>query len=284
MPPNAPPTARRRRLGTELRRLRERAGMTATNAAALISANQSRISNIEAGRYGVSAERVRALAANYECVDKALVEALAGMTGERGRRGWWEEYRDRLPARMLDLAELEHHGHRLRTAHIANLPGLLQTFEHARAVCRQVVPELSPPEVEHRASFRIKRQTVLFREDPVPYQAVLHEAGLRMQFGGRATARAQLKHLLAMSEREHITLLVIPFAAGAFAGSTQPLYYVHGAVPQLDTVQLDQSHGPVFLDAEAQLDKYRLVLERLTATALDPKKSQDFIHSIVRDL
>ncbi|GAA3378183.1 helix-turn-helix transcriptional regulator [Streptomyces sannanensis] len=277
------PTARRQRLGTELRRLREKTGMTATAAAALLGANQARISNIEAGRYGVSADRVRTLACHYECGDKELIEALAAMTGDR-KRGWWEEYRGILPNGMLDLAELEHHGRRLRTAHIANLPGLLQIPDHARAVFRQVVPELPPPEVEHRLSFRIKRQTVLFRDDPAPYRALIHEAGLRMRFGGRAVARAQLDHLLSMSEREHLTVRVIPFAAGAFAGSSQPLYYVHGPVPQLDTVQLDQSHGPVLLDAEAQLDKYRQVLSRLEATALGPTESRDFIHDIVRNL
>ncbi|WP_345042783.1 DUF5753 domain-containing protein [Streptomyces sannanensis] len=257
--------------------------MTATAAAALLGANQARISNIEAGRYGVSADRVRTLACHYECGDKELIEALAAMTGDR-KRGWWEEYRGILPNGMLDLAELEHHGRRLRTAHIANLPGLLQIPDHARAVFRQVVPELPPPEVEHRLSFRIKRQTVLFRDDPAPYRALIHEAGLRMRFGGRAVARAQLDHLLSMSEREHLTVRVIPFAAGAFAGSSQPLYYVHGPVPQLDTVQLDQSHGPVLLDAEAQLDKYRQVLSRLEATALGPTESRDFIHDIVRNL
>ncbi|MFJ9906982.1 hypothetical protein ACIRVK_29505 [Streptomyces sp. NPDC101152] len=57
--------------------------------------------------------------------------------------------------------------------------------------------------------------------------------------------------LLEMNEREHIAIHVIPFAAGTFAGSGQSVYCAEGPVPQLDTVNLDQSHGPVFLDAEA---------------------------------
>lgn len=94
MPQPSPlPTARRRRLGVELRRLRERADLSATQAAALVGATQSRVSNIEAGRYGVSADRVRAIARHYDCTDEPLIEALAALTGER-RRGWWEEYRD----------------------------------------------------------------------------------------------------------------------------------------------------------------------------------------------
>ncbi|MGW0788557.1 hypothetical protein ACWD04_09925 [Streptomyces sp. NPDC002911] len=48
-----------------------------------------------------------------------------------------------------------------------------------------------------------------------------------------------------MSTHAHVVLQVIPFPAGAFAGSGQSIYYIHGAVPQLDSVNLDQSHGPV---------------------------------------
>ncbi|MFP1626165.1 helix-turn-helix domain-containing protein [Streptomyces sp. 5K101] len=283
MTPSSTPTARRQRLGAELRKLRERAGFTTTQAAALLGGNQARISNIEAGRYGVSADRVRTLTCHYDCSDTELVEALAAMTGER-RRGWWEEYREILSNGLLDLAELEHHGRRLRTAHTSGIPGLLQTLDHAREIMRQVVPALPPSDVEHRISFRIKRQAVLVREDAVPYEAIIHEAALRMRFGGRSVAAQQLQHLLEMGQRDHISIRVIPFEAGAFPGSGQPLYYVHGPVPQLDTVQLDQAHGPVLLDAEAQLNKYRQVLARLESLALSEPESADFIHTIAKDL
>ncbi|MCX5110513.1 helix-turn-helix transcriptional regulator [Streptomyces sp. NBC_00378] len=283
MSAGARPTARRQRLGAELRKLRERAGVTATEAAKLIGGNQARISNIEAGRYGVSAERVRALSCHYDCSDHELVNALAAMTGDR-KRGWWEEYREILSSSLLDLAELEHHGTALRTSHTAGLPGLLQTADHAREVFRQVVPALPPPEIEHRLSFRIKRQSIVFRENPLPYHAVIHEAALHMEFGGSTVARQQLAHLLTMSERGHITIQVIPFKAGGYPGAGQPIYYVHGPVPQLDTVQLDQSHGIALLDAEAQLHKYRQVLARLESLALGAAESRDLMHNIAQNL
>ena len=148
-----------------------------------------------------------------------------------------------------------------------------------------MVPDLSPPEIEHRASFRIKRQGVVFRHrEQVQYQAIIHEAALHMRFGGRDVARQQLKHLLKMGEHPNITVLVIPFEAGGFPGAGQPVYYIHGAVPQLDTVQLDQAHGMVLLDAEAQLDKYRRVLDRLTALSLIETESRALIHSIILNL
>ncbi|MET9777327.1 helix-turn-helix transcriptional regulator [Streptomyces sp. NPDC006367] len=283
MPVRSNPTARQLRLGTELRKLRERAGLTSTEAARRLGIKQAQVSNMETGRLPVSAERVRTMACLYECPDKNLVEALAGMTGER-RRGWWVEYRDVLPSGLLDLAELEHHGTALRTAHTSGIPGLLQTLDHAREVFRQVVPELSPPEVEHRASFRIKRQAVLFRKDPSPYRAIIHEAALHMRFGGRHVARQQLKHLLKMSEHPNISLRIIPFDAGGYPGAGQPIYYVHGPVPQLDTVQLDQSHGIALLDADAQLDKYRKVLDRLTALSLIELESRALIHRVIQTI
>ncbi|MFP3992611.1 helix-turn-helix transcriptional regulator [Streptomyces sp. E11-3] len=276
------PTGRQLRLGRELRRLRESAGLSSTEAAQLIGIKQNQVSNMEAGRIGVSPERLRTLACHYDCADKGLVEALIDLAAER-KRGWWEEYREVLPAKLLDLAELERSGHALRTAHTSGIPGLLQTTDHAREVFHQVVPELSPREVDLRTSFRIKRQGVLFvHREPVPYQAVIHEAALHMRFGGRDVARQQLKHLLKLSEHPNVTILVIPFDAGGYPGAGQPIYYVQGAVPQLDTVQLDQSHGIALLDAEAQLNKYRKVLDRLTTLSLIETESRALIHRIIQ--
>jgi hypothetical protein len=257
--------------------------LTSTQASQLLGVKQNQISNVEAGRTGVSPERVRTLACHYDCGDKDLVQALSVMAGER-TRGWWEEYREILPAPLLDLAEAEHHATSLRTAVTVHIPGLFQTTDYAREIFRQDVPEMSPPDIEHRVSFRIKRQAVLYRELSVPQQAIIHEAALRMKFGGPSVTRHQLHHVLSLSERDHITVQVIPFDAGAFPGSGQSIYYCEGPVPQLDTVNLDQSHGPVFLDSEAQLDKYRVLLDRMEACALSPSESRDFIHKVAQDL
>ncbi|MFD7060375.1 helix-turn-helix domain-containing protein [Streptomyces sp. NPDC059906] len=279
----ANPTGRQLRLGAELRKLRERAGLTSTQASQLLGVKQNQISNTEAGRMGVSAERIRALACHYECPDRPLVDALCTMTTER-KRGWWEQYREILPGALLDLAEVEHHAVRLRTAITAHIPGLLQTTDHARELFRHVVPDLAPPDIEHRVSFRIKRQTVIYRDAPTPYLALIHEAALLMQFGGPSIARRQLQHLVDMSERDNVTIRVIPFSAGGFPGSGQSIFYSTGPVQQLDTVHLDQSHGPVFLDAAAQLDKYRILLDRTEAKALPPTNSRDLIHRAIQHL
>ncbi|GHF35142.1 transcriptional regulator [Streptomyces mashuensis] len=283
MPLRSSPTARQLRLGAELRKMRERAGLTSTEAGRLLGTNQAQISNIEASRFGVSEDRIRALARNYSCGDETLINALVRMAGER-KKGWWEEYRGILPPDLLDLAELEHHAVVLRGAYVAHLPGLLQTAEHAREVFRQAVPRLAPPEIEHRVSHRVKRQEVLFRDRPTPFTAIIHEAALRMRFGGPCTALHQLRHILEMSEREHITVRVITFDAGSFPGSGQSILYAAGPVRQLDTIHLDTEHGSALLDAEARLENYRVVLDRLEEIALGPRESRKLIHGLAQEL
>ncbi|MEV5599146.1 helix-turn-helix transcriptional regulator [Streptomyces sp. NPDC052496] len=283
MPAREAPTVRQRRLGGELRKLRERAGLSATEAGALTGLGQSRVSNIEVARIGVSAERVRTLARAYGCADAALVEALADMA-VGGNRGWWEDYREKLPPDLLDLAEMEQHATAIWTAQVSHLPGLLQTTDYARLTFLQNVPEPSPPHVEHLVSHRIKRQEVLYRESPVPYTAIIHEAALRMEFGGHSLTRKQLEHIVAMSERERVTVLVIPFSAGIFPGAGQTVVYAEGVVPQLDTVQLDTEHGAVFEYADAQLDRYRTFMKRFEAMALGETASREFIHTVINDL
>jgi hypothetical protein len=198
--------------------------------------------------------------------------------------GWWETYRGVLPSGLLDLAELEHHAIAVRTAYTSHMPGLLQTADHAREIFRHVIPTPTPPDVEHRVSHRIKRQGVLYGADPTPYRTTVHEAALHMRVGGRSVARAQLQHLLDMSELEHITIRVLPYDVGAFPGSGQSINYLYGTVPQLDTAQLDQFHGPVLLDAEALLDKYRNLLDVVEDIALSPAKSRDLIHAIAQTM
>ncbi|MCM2576303.1 helix-turn-helix domain-containing protein [Streptomyces meridianus] len=277
------PTERQRRLGAEVRRMRTAAGMSAEAAAGLLGVDRGKISNIESGTRPISPDRLRTLAYNCACQDDDYVEALVRMA-DPGVRGWWERYRGSLPPGLLDIAELECHAARMRTAHSVHIPGLLQTSDHATAVFRAVVPALPENEVSLRLAQRLERQQILEGKHAPEYVGIVHEAALRMQFGGRKVARAQLEQLLTVSEGGRVILRVIPFEAGAFPGAGQTVNYVEGPVPQLDTVQVDSTHGPEFLYQEAQLGKYRAQLDWMERIALAPGTSRDFIHSIAQRL
>ncbi|MFF3729503.1 helix-turn-helix domain-containing protein [Streptomyces sp. NPDC002476] len=283
MPSSSTPTERQKRLGAELRKMRIAAEATTVYAAGLLGIDRTKISNMEVGVRPITPARVRTLACNYACPDAEYVEALVEMAEQR-ERGWWEQYRGTLPSGLLDIAELEWHAARIRTAQTVHLPGLLHTDGYARAVFGAVLPELSCLEIELRVTHRMERQQVLDRESPVPYVGYVHEAALHMQFGGRDVTREQLLHLCHMSEREHVDVRVIPVDRGAFPGAGHALLYAHGAVPHLDTVQLDSAHGPDFMHAPAQLAKYRAHLDWMEDASLPSAESRDFIHAIARHI
>lgn len=282
MPPRTTPTQRQMRLGSELRRIRTDAGMSTEAAAGLLGVDRGKISNMESGVRGISEDRLRTLACNCDVTDTKYIEGLVELA--QPRPGWWERYRGSLPQGFLDISETEARATRIRGANTVHVPGILQTSEQAMAIFRAVVPALPEHEVALRLAHRSERQQVITGDEAVPYVAVIHEAALRMQFGGPVVARAQLEYLLEMSERDNITLLALPFAHGAFPGAGQTVVYAEGAVPRLDTVQVDSSHGPTFLHSDAQLAKYRAQLDLLEGLALSPEQSRDFIRRIARQL
>lgn len=283
MPSRKAPTARQRRLGTELRRIRERTGLSLTEAAAMLGTDRTTISNVESGRFGVSAGRVRAWAGQYRCPDDAYVDALAEIAAER-ISGWWDDYRGDLSNESLDLAEMEHHAVAIRSVQIMYIPGLLQTEDYTAAVFDESVPPPSPVRRRRLVSHRLRRRDVLDRPDLTSCLFLVHESALRMVYGGSGVARGQLDYLLKQSERENVTVRAIPFAAGGFPYASSSAYYIRGAVPQLDTVQTDTSTGSGFQDSETSLENWRVALDRTEEKALDPESSRDFIRHIAQQV
>ena len=277
------PTARQLRLAAELRRLRDAAGLTARETAALLGVSHVQISHIESGLSGVSEERLRQLAANYACADGRLIEALVAMATDR-TRGWWEEYRGGLPTSFMDLSELEHHASFRWDVDFLHIPGLLQTEDYARALFSYVNPEFPENDVELRVEHRMKRRVIIERPRPIPYEAVVHEGALRIRVGDRPAARAQLARVLELSEADHVTVRVIPFDLDGFAGAGSAMVYAGGPIPKLDTVVRDGPHGTAFIDAEAQLTRFRTLFRRLEAASLEPERSRDFIHRLAKEL
>ncbi|MFJ2514929.1 helix-turn-helix domain-containing protein [Streptomyces griseoviridis] len=273
------PTARQLRLATELRRLREAAGFTSRQAAALLGVSPAQITHIESALAGVSEQRLRRLASHYACTDEKFVDALVAMATDR-TRGWWEEYRGLLPTSFLDLAELEHHATFQRSVAILYVPGLFQTEDYARAVFSSRLPELTREELELRVHHRLTRQS----RATFPHTVVIHEVALRIRAGDRVTTRSQLKWLLELSEADRITLRVVPLDLDSFADAASTMSYVGGLMPKLDTVVRDAPHGSLLLDSEAQLHSYRTCFRRVEAVSLEPDRSREFIHQLTKEL
>lgn len=257
--------------------------MTSAQAAASLGWERPRVSHIESGRHGVSGERVRHLAAHYSARDTAYVDALAHMADDH-TKGWWTAFRDELSASALDLAEFEHHAVYLRTVELLIIPGLLQTEEYAHAVFAGAITERPPAAVRAAVNHRMLRQEILNRKEPPELEVLLHEAGLRIRYTGAQVMRRQLQALLDSADRDRVMVRVVPLTASDVTASIQPFTFAGGPVPRLDTVLVNSSFAGQYLDADAQLKKYRALLDRMRHMALDINASRHLIHSATKEI
>lgn len=283
MPPRSYPTARQRRLGAELRKLREQAGLSGSQVAAFLGGERAQVSHLESGRYGVSAERVRRIANYCSATDKHLVDALATMAEQR-EKGWWEEYRGILSPGFLDLSELEYHATYLRSLDMLLVPGIFQTAAYAEELMLGGISALPKNELSTRVEHRVRRREVLFdRPAPPRFEAFIHEAALRVRYCSTDTMVSQLDYLNAVSQWPSVSIRVIPFRS-QISGSAHSMLYAGAPIPKLDTVQLDSAFDGGFLDAEAQLARYRALLDSVERISLSKAESQTFIRHIAQEM
>lgn len=263
--------------------MREQAGFGGSELGRAVGMNPAQVTQMEAGRIGISVERLHTIAAACMCVNEPLIAALSDIITEREKPGWWEEYRGTLSADFIDVAEVESHARKLTTYTMAFIPGLLQTGPYASAVFAQAVPPPPRHEIDLRTAFRMQRQRVI-RSGAAPYAAFIHEAALRMQFSGPTVLAEQLGALIDDSQQPTVTVRVIPFGIGAMPSSNENITYAEGPIIELDTAQMDTGVGTRVLDAPAHLARFRSLLARFAGAALPEEESLDFIASIKKEV
>src|SRR5262245_58058068 len=141
------PTVRRRRLGAELRRLREAANLTHIQVANHLDCSQGKISHIEQGRGPVRTSDVRPLIQLYRA-DAAKATELMQLAKESKQRGWWQEYADAMPNGFSFFVGMEAEALFIRTFHAMIVPALLQTPAYARTVLTAAQPEVTEAVIE----------------------------------------------------------------------------------------------------------------------------------------
>ncbi|MEV1065470.1 helix-turn-helix transcriptional regulator [Streptomyces sp. NPDC050263] len=258
---------RQRRLGFELKHLREQAGLTAGEAAEQINMGRVQLSQIETAKTSILTPRLRELCNLYGCTDTPYVEFLVAMSEATGK-GWWSAYKKHLGSAALNLAELENEAETLRLHESFFVPGLFQTADYARAIFNS--PKLGFENLEHGLGFRLERQHVLTRENPPTVHAVIHEAALHMRFGSVRVVREQLVRLIELARLPNVTIQIYPFSAQAYAALSGNFVHAIPATTRLGTVILDRATGSDYLRQPAQLQQYDALFERLTENALHP--------------
>lgn len=267
-------TERQRRLGSELRRLREAANLSVNAASAQIGMGAPHLSHIEAARTAIAADRLTALLYAYGVRSEPYSASLASLAESDGK-GWWSAYRRSFPQRTLDLAELESGAFHIRSYETLVLPGLLQTEAYMRALFQSSRPRARPDEIENLVAFRLARQQSVL-EPPGPHlHTVIHEAAVRLVVGDARVMRKQLTHLLSAAALPNVTLQVLPFEAGPGTWLSAPFLHVEPAVARLGTVLLEHPAARVVLDDEESLERYRTTFADLCRNALPPAVPTD---------
>lgn len=280
------PTMRRRMLGAELRKFREREGFTADGAAEAMGWHPSKISRIESGRSGLRAPEVSTLLDLYRVQDQETRAGLEILARQGKRRVWWQPYNDVLTPRYLDYISFEAEATSARSFETTLVPGLLQTPDYARAVIRALRPERQAEEVNALVDVRLARQNAaLNREDPLRLWVILDESVLHRMVGGPVMMAKQLKRLLEAAEQTNITLQILPYTAGAHAGMLGP-FVIFGFPVQadLDVVYAEGLASSVYLERDDDRDAYSRTFDLLRAAALDVDPSRDMIARLVREM
>lgn len=278
---------RRRRLAAELRRLRERAGLTGDDAAERLGWSGSKISRIETHRIGLKPADLRKLLDLYG-VEASRRDELSAFARESSRAGGLDSAIAGLPADIADYFYAEEEAQVIWNWDPLIIPGLLQSEEYARAIMAgyQAMFRLPPGDAERRISLRSTRQELLTRDPPLQLSVVIDESVLHRKFGGNAVMRPQLLRLAETSELPNVEVRVLRLddahLIGTGAFSYMRFAQVHD-VPLPDIVAVEHLTGNYYLEDEEQTFRYRVTFEALMARAADARRSRDLISDAAQD-
>jgi transcriptional regulator with XRE-family HTH domain len=264
------PTIRRRRLASELRRLREAADLTIDEVGEKLECSASKISRIETGHVGVTPRDARDMLELYGLTGDER-EALVQLAREARKPGWWHAYKEVFTGTFVGL---EADASSLRAFQALLVPGLLQTETYARAVIRAMRPDADESDIQRRVAARTARQELLVDPNPPEYWAVIDEAVLHRVVGGPEVMAKQANRLLELAQLPHVTIQVVPFTAGAHPGMEGPFLILGFPEPaDPDVVYVDSTSGGFFLELAPDVRRYSLMFDHLRAAALKPDDS-----------
>ena len=282
VPTGQGPLLPRRRLGVELRKLREEAKLRLDDVATQLMISSSKLSRLENGQ-GIPQQRdVRDLINFYQVAGTPMAERLMRWTREGRRQGWWMDFSDVVGEALDAYLAMESGASVMRSFAPTILPGLLQTENYARALLRELFPRRSNKDVEQLVKIRLRRKEHLLRADePLRLLAVIDEATLRRIVGSKDIMREQLEALIKFSRLPNVALQVFPFAAGAHEAMTG-MFTVFQFADDIDRDVVDvESHlGDRYLEQESHVLLYLRIFDSVSHRSLDPAASREFIHQV----
>ncbi|MBF6356741.1 helix-turn-helix domain-containing protein [Nocardia higoensis] len=242
------PTVARWELVLRLRELREQHGFDSASFARQVGFTPANWSHVENGRRVLTGRTIVPVLDLLEVEGEERAELLDLLQAGK-QRGWWSKSSALIGPELQRLYGMEHGAQSIRSYDSLIVPGLLQTEAYARALISADVM-IRPVQVDQLVAIRMRRQQRLRGPDRVELTAVIGEATLLQQTGGRQTLRGQLEHLVALiDELDTLDVRVIPFSApdGAILGGSS-FHLIDFASEQLPTFGWAESAvfgGPV---------------------------------------
>ncbi len=276
------PTVRRRRLGSELRRLREAQSIKLEEVADRLGLAPSTLSRIETGKAPTRSAYLTSMLDFYGVDDPSQRQMLVEMAREGHRKGWWAVWEDVLPTGFGIYVGLEAEAASLRVYESLVVHGLLQTEEYARAVMTTVRRRQSSEEIDRLVSLRMQRQEVLLRADPMTLWIILDEAVIRRAMGPPELMYRQLVHLVEASQLPNVTLQVLEFSSGLHPALNGPFAIIE--FPERfdpDVVYSEGVSGQAYIEEREKEVRARVeAFDLLRATALPPSDSAELIRAL----
>jgi transcriptional regulator with XRE-family HTH domain len=279
-----PKTARARRLGIALRTYREAAGLTLEDAADEINSTRSTLSRYENAQTLINPATVRALLTLYGVTGEDLEQAIQ-LAKQARTPGWWVSYSYVLDKRTLDFIAVEAEATAIANFEPSVIPGLLQTADYIRAIMRGGPHTSDDEAVERQVHIRLDRQKRLTAPNPPIFDGIIDEVALLRHVGGPTVMRAQLEHLLKISELPNITVQIVPLTAGYHRGTRGSLHILEFADPEDPFLaSVETVAGQMILDRPNELRTCTKIMEHLRAVALSPTETRNKIIEIAEGI
>ncbi len=285
------PTALRRWIGSELKRMREAAGIERAEVAERFMKTAAWPGHLETGRNLPSVGDLALLLDWYGHPER--LEFFRTLLG-RAKRGkdWWsaEVFAAAVPEWFTLYLGLESIAATADGYDAMAPAGLAQTEDTARAVIRTALPDLPEEEVERRVALRMARQGVLTdRTDAEPLRMwrVIDESALLRPFGGPKVQKAQLEHYLELAELDNVTFQVLPLSVGGHPSIEGPftlLTYPPEYGDDPGTVYVEDRQRGTTYEEPHQIADFRRDLDVLRELALTPVDSLSFIHRLAKEI
>ena len=275
------PTLRRRRLGAELKRCREKAGLTQEQVSRRFEWHAAKVTRIETARVSVTPRDVRDLLDVYGVTDRGYRDMLVELARASRERAWWFEYRDIVGPDSFISQEAE--ATAMRTWEPVVVPGLLQTEAYMRALFRTAGALRRGTSVDRAVALRLARQRRLTDARPLDLFLLIDESVLHRPIGGEAVMAEQLRHLIAVSELPTVSLRIVPYRVGGhpLLGTSLAILEFHDAA-DLNVVYIEApGKASHFLKQPAEVAHYQREFEQLSHQSLDHQHTRKMIQAII---